>query len=183
LPTSPSFTDEGINWQLSFNATFNGVPANAALIEMLNLPKNAATPLPDLQQAALAGGLSDIFTRLKHEKCAAFYGSHGEDTLRSYGAKIVFGELDSPLTAAVPNADHKGMILNSDPNGAFLSPPDFFWAAEGPTQVRGFFIGHELAHNLVQYTGFFTNDNPQLFGAVGGARQAANNLRLSYNCY
>jgi RHS repeat-associated protein len=182
----PSITDEGINWSFSFNPsnyTFKGVTlTSAALVEILGLPADAATPLAARQQAALAAALGDVFHRLKNDKCAAFYGGHGADTLQSYGQSITFGPQDSPNVGGTPNDDHTGMILNSDPNGAFLSPPSAFYGAVGATQVQGFMIAHELAHNLVKYTGFFTNDSTS-FGQAGSARQTVNNLRLSYNCY
>lgn len=75
------------------------------------------------------------------------------------------------------------MILNQDPQGAFLSRPSFFFGAVGPVQVRSFIVAHELAHNLSVYTGFFSDDNPAMFGTSGKTRQILNNLRLSCNCY
>lgn len=131
----------------------------------------------------LSGALGDLSHRLKGGTCESFYGGHGADTLQSYGANITFGPMTRPTIGGIPLADHTGMILNEDPNGAFLSPPPSFFGAVGAVQVRSFIIAHELAHNLSAYTGFFTNDDPVAFGQSGKGRQIVNNLRLSHNCY
>jgi hypothetical protein len=127
-------------------------------------------------------GLGDLFHRLKYGSCNAFFQGQGVDALQQFGQNITFGQMDRPTVGGIPTPDRNGMVLNADPWGAFLSPPDSFFGAVGPTQVQSFIIGHELAHDLSGYTGFFDSDSPQL-GPTGAARQAVNNLRLSYNCY
>ena len=72
--------------------------------------------------------------------------------------------------------------LDYDPSGAFLSPPSSFYGAVGTAQVQGFFLAHEMAHNLSDATYFFTNDNPAM-GRLSRFYQDMNNTRLSLACY
>jgi RHS repeat-associated protein len=175
--------DDSISWSFSFAATNKGVSlTDAALAEMLGLPTVlTATAFSRQQETALVGALGDLFHRIKYGKCAAFYGGQGSDPLQTFGGNIIFGPMSRPAIGGTPTGD--GMILNSDPNGAFLSPPPSFYGAVGSTQVRSFIIAHELAHIVIGMPGFFTNDNPAVFGAAGAARQTVNNLRVSSNCY
>jgi len=73
------------------------------------------------------------------------------------------------------------VLINRAPNGAFMRPPQRLMKLTDPTEIRAFYILHELAHELCRYTQYV--EDHKASATMSEVRTNLNNELLFENCY
>jgi hypothetical protein len=111
------------------------------------------------------------------KKCRRFFNYQGVEAIdqTSYFAQ----DLGTGTVAAARVGQN--VAVNINPRGAFMHPPAEFVGLHAAEDIRGFFILHELGHQLSQATKFVW-DHSEL-KSLNDLRHDLNDGRLRRNCY
>jgi len=111
------------------------------------------------------------------KKCRRFFNYQGVEVIDHTG----YYALDlGPGTVAAAKVG-ENIAVNINPKGAFMHPPAEFAGMHAAEDVRGFFILHELGHQLSQTTKFEWDHSE--IKSLNDFRHDLNNGRLLRNCY
>jgi hypothetical protein len=109
--------------------------------------------------------------------CQRFFNNEGEQALGQTRFTIQY--LSIPNIAA--QVEGNVVLLNRNPNGAFMKPRQRIMGLTDPTEIRGFYVLHELAHELCRYTRYIPDH--QASAHENEFRTRLNNELLFLNCY
>jgi len=111
------------------------------------------------------------------KKCRRFFNYQGVEAIdqTSYFAQ----DLGTGTVAAARVGQN--VAVNINPRGAFMHPPAEFAGLHAAEDVRGFFILHELGHQLSQTTKFVWDHSE--IKSLNDSRHDLNDGRLRRNCY
>lgn len=86
-----------------------------------------------------------------------------------------------PVPTIAAQVDGNVVLLNRSPNGPFMKPPEGFAGLTDQTEIRAFYILHELAHELSRYTKYVIDHGAS--APWSAVRVRMNNELLIQNCY
>jgi hypothetical protein len=109
--------------------------------------------------------------------CQKFFHGEGEQVLEQ--TRFTMQYLKIPNIAA--QVEGNVVLLNRNPNGAFMKPGHHVMGLTDPAEIRGFYVLHELAHELCQYTRYISDH--QASAHENEFRTRMNNELLFLNCY
>jgi hypothetical protein len=110
-------------------------------------------------------------------KCQTFF--HNEGVQKIDETHYSLQDLGpGPVAAQV---EENWVMLNLNAQGSFMRPPRDYKGLPDAAQVRGFYILHELAHELSAYTHFMSDHS--VFVRENISRHARNNELLLMSCY
>jgi hypothetical protein len=109
--------------------------------------------------------------------CQKFFHDQGEQVLEQ--TRFTMQYLTIPNIAA--QVEGNVVLLNRNPNGAFMKPKQHIMGLTDPTEIRGFYVLHELAHELCRYTRYISDH--QASAHENEFRTRLNNELLFLNCY
>lgn len=110
-------------------------------------------------------------------KCQTFFHNEGLQKIDETRYSLqVLGP--GPVAAQV---DGNWVMLNRNAQGRFMHPAPGFNGLPDAAQIRGFYILHELAHELRRYTRFMRDKTA--LARENKVRQSRNNELLLMNCY
>lgn len=109
--------------------------------------------------------------------CQKFFHDEGELALDN--TRFTTQYLQIPDIAA--QVEGNVVLLNRNPNGVFMKPRQGFMRLTDPTEIRGFYILHELAHELCRYTRYIPDHHASPH--ENELRTRLNNELLFLSCY
>lgn len=122
--------------------------------------------------------IADARDRIRsNPRCQKFFHDEGElalDNTRFSTQYLQIPEIAAQVEGSV-------VLLNRNPNGAFMKPRQGFMGLKDPTEIRGFYILHELAHELCRHTRYIPDHNASAHD--NRFRSRLNNELLFLNCY
>ncbi|HEX7286065.1 MAG TPA: hypothetical protein VF532_07770 [Candidatus Angelobacter sp.] len=126
----------------------------------------------------IAQAIAAAQSRIKAgKKCRRFFDDRGLETM---GLTIYsLQELGPGSVAAYVEGNR--VFLNLNPKGAFMSPPTGFAGMQSAEEIRGFYILHELAHELSRATKFQVDHSASQ--SMNKFRHDNNDDLLKMNCY
>ena len=161
----PSAKDGG----LQLPALFNVAEVDAKMA--------VGAPMDDAAMAAFQAIAAARARIQSNANCHRFFHGEGERALETTRFSLQY--LPNPRIAA--QVDGNVVLLNRSPNSAFMTPLPGSLGMTDPTEIRAFYILHELAHELSRYTSFIKDHTASARG--NEFRTRLNNQLLLESCY
>jgi len=157
----------------------NGNTPPAALFSGADVPPALASGagLDDGVLVAYAAILAAKARIHSNRNCQKFFHSEGEQALENTHFTLQY----LPIPRIAAQVEGQVVLLNRTPSGAFMTPPQDLMGLTDPTEIRAFYILHELAHELKRYTGYLKDHYPS--ADISEYHTRLNNELLFQNCY
>jgi hypothetical protein len=111
------------------------------------------------------------------KKCQRFFNNQGIEMMEQTHYSLQ--DLGPGSVAAMVDGD--SVFLNLNAKGAFMNPPADFAGVQTVEEIRGFYVLHELGHELSRVTKFVMDRSASK--SVNKFRHDSNNDLLRANCY
>jgi hypothetical protein len=156
----------------------SGQPQRAAANAEQPPSTSGGSPTAVPQHPLIAQAIAAAKARIESsKKCRRFFNYQGAEVIDHTG----YYALDlGPGTVAAAKLG-ENIAVNINPRGAFMHPPEEFAGLHAAEDVRGFFILHELGHQLSQTTKFDWDHSE--IKSLNDFRHDLNDRRLRRNCY
>jgi hypothetical protein len=111
------------------------------------------------------------------KKCQRFFDDRGLETI----SQTIYSLQELGPGSVAAYVEGNRVFLNLNPNGAFMNPPAGLAGMQSAEEIRGFYILHELAHELSRATKFLVDHSASQ--SMNKFRHDNNDDLLKMNCY